>query len=171
MPNEGALSDAGVTSVTNVATAEAASGTHGAGGARRADVLRSMRASDIEPYTGLRYLSKLFRMMAILLLLVVIEETVTGFYRFGMGAVPVLLGVITRLLVAAGLLWGVGDLALLLIDVGHDVRAARILLARQLAHQAGEAHASLTPVGMSTIVAASPTADVAGGPGSVAAAD
>ena len=113
-------------------------------GARRGDVLRSMRASDIEPYTGLRYLSKLFRMMAILLLLVVLEETVTGFYRFGMGAVPVLLGVVTRLLVAAGLLWGVGDLALLLIDVGHDVRAARILLARQLAHHAGEAHATLT---------------------------
>ena len=37
----------------------------------------------------------------------------------------------SRLIVLAGLLWGVGDLAILLIDVGHDVRAARILLARQ----------------------------------------
>jgi hypothetical protein len=151
MPNERAPSDAKVT------TAHAASGTHGDGGARKGDVLRSMRASDIEPYTGLRYLSKLFRMMAILLLLVVIEETVTGFYRFGMGAVPVLLGVVTRLLVAAGLLWGVGDLALLLIDVGHDVRAARILLARQLAHQAGAEHASLTPVLTPAMLAAIPS--------------
>ena len=30
----------------------------------------------------------------------------------------------------AGVLWGAGDLAHLLIDVGHDIRAARILVAR-----------------------------------------
>jgi hypothetical protein len=30
----------------------------------------------------------------------------------------------------AGLLWAGGDLALLLIDAGHDVRVARILLGR-----------------------------------------
>jgi hypothetical protein len=41
----------------------------------------------------------------------------------------------SRLIVLAGLLWGTGDLAILLIDVGHDVRAARILLGRQVAHQ------------------------------------
>ncbi|HMA22983.1 MAG TPA: hypothetical protein VKP00_03285, partial [Gemmatimonadaceae bacterium] len=29
--------------------------------------IREVRASDIEPYTGLRYLSKLFRFMAIIL--------------------------------------------------------------------------------------------------------
>ena len=127
----------------NETAADAASAPGAAPHARKGDVLRSMRASDIEPYTGLRYLSKLFRMMAILLLLVVIEETVTGFYRFGMGAVPVLLGVVTRLLVAAGLLWGVGDLALLLIDVGHDVRAARILLGRQVAHHLQVHHPDL----------------------------
>jgi hypothetical protein len=34
------------------------------------------------------------------------------------------------LIVLAGVLWGTGDLAHLLIDVGHDVRAARILVAR-----------------------------------------
>ena len=28
--------------------------------------------------------------------------------------------------------WGVGDLAILMIDVGHDVRAARVLLGRQV---------------------------------------
>jgi len=32
--------------------------------------------------------------------------------------------------VLAGVLWGTGDLAHLLIDVGHDVRASRILVAR-----------------------------------------
>ena len=40
----------------------------------------------------------------------------------------------SRLIVLAGLLWGTGDLAILLIDIGHDVRAARILLGRQVAH-------------------------------------
>jgi hypothetical protein len=39
------------------------------------------------------------------------------------------------LIVLAGVLWGTGDLAHLLIDVGHDVRAARILVAR-VAHNA-----------------------------------
>jgi hypothetical protein len=32
-------------------------------------------------------------------------------------------------------LWGTGDLALLLVDMGHDVRAGRILIAR-IAHAA-----------------------------------
>ena len=48
----------------------------------------------------------------------------------GSAAIPTLLGEASRLIVLAGVLWGVGDLAILLIDVGHDVRAARILLAR-----------------------------------------
>ena len=34
----------------------------------------------------------------------------------------------------AGLLWASGDLAILLIDIGHDVRATRILIGRQSAH-------------------------------------
>jgi len=49
-------------------------------------------------------------------------------------SIPTLLGEMSRLIVLAGLLWGTGDLAILLIDVGHDVRAARILLGRQIAH-------------------------------------
>ena len=34
------------------------------------------------------------------------------------------------MLVLAGLMWGGGDLTLLLIDAGHDLRVARILLGR-----------------------------------------
>ena len=44
-----------------------------------------------------------------------------------------------RLIVLAGVLWGTGDLAHLLIDVGHDVRASRVLLARQTYHIAHDA--------------------------------
>ena len=93
-----------------------------------------IRATDIEPYTGLRYLSKLFRFMAIIMLLLLVAEIATGVYAQGAAAIPTLLGEASRLIVIAGVLWGTGDLAHLLIDVGHDVRASRILLARQTYH-------------------------------------
>src|SRR5687767_7444231 len=89
-----------------------------------------VRATDLEPYVGLRYLSKLFRLIAIILLLLLVAEVVTGLTTQGSAAIPTLLGEASRLIVLAGALWGVGDLAILMIDVGHDVRAARILLSR-----------------------------------------
>jgi hypothetical protein len=90
-----------------------------------------IRQSDLEPYVGLRYLSKLFKLMGVILGLLLIAEIVTGFMAQGSAAIATLLGEASRLIVLAGLLWGIGDLAILLIDVGHDVRAGRILLARQ----------------------------------------
>jgi hypothetical protein len=103
------------------------------------DAIFGVRASDMEPYVGLRYLSKLFRLMAIILVLALVAEVVTGFISQGSVAVPTLLGEASRLIVLAGLLWGVGDMAILLIDMGHDLRATRIMLGRQAAHTiAGE---------------------------------
>ena len=93
-----------------------------------------IRASDVEPFTGLRYLSKLFKVMAIILALLIISEIVTGLVTQGTASVPMLLNEVSRLLVFAGLLWGAGDLAILLIDVGHDVRAARIMMSRLAPH-------------------------------------
>jgi hypothetical protein len=89
-----------------------------------------VRATDLEPYVGLRYLSKLFRLIAIILLLLLIAEIVTGLTTQGSGAIPTLLGEASRLIVLAGALWGVGDLAILMVDVGHDVRAVRVYLSR-----------------------------------------
>ena len=109
-----------------------------------ADAVTHVRASDIEPYIGLRYLSKLFRFMAIILVLLLVAEVVTGVMKQGRASIPTLLGEMSRLIVLAGLLWGTGDLAILLIDVGHDVRAARILLGRQIAHNALE-HPNSSP--------------------------
>ena len=57
-------------------------------------------------------------------------DDVTGVYTQGAASLPTLLGEASRLIVLAGVLWGTGDLAHLIIDVGHDVRAARILMAR-----------------------------------------
>ena len=45
-------------------------------------------------------------------------------------ALPILLGELARTVVLAVVLWGVGDLVRLMITVGNDVRAERILLAR-----------------------------------------
>jgi hypothetical protein len=90
-----------------------------------------VRATDLEPYVGLRYLSKLFRLIAIILLLLLVAEVVTGLTTQGSAAIPTLLGEASRLIVLAGALWGVGDLAILMVDVGHDVRAVRVYLSRQ----------------------------------------
>lgn len=104
------------------------------------DALMQVRAADLEPYVGLRYLSKLFRVMAIIIGLLLIAEVVTGFVTQGSAAIPTLLGEASKLLVLAGLMWGIGDLAILLIDIGHDVRATRILTGRQAAHHITDHH-------------------------------
>jgi hypothetical protein len=109
-----------------------------------------IRQSDLEPYVGLRYLSKLFKLMGVILGLLLVAEVVTGVVAQGSAAIPTLLGEASRLIVLAGLLWGVGDLAILLIDVGHDVRAARILLARQTHALAGPARRGEPANGSST---------------------
>jgi len=48
--------------------------------------IREVRASDIEPYTGLRYLSKLFKLMGVILGLLLIAEIVTGVMAQGSAA-------------------------------------------------------------------------------------
>jgi hypothetical protein len=101
----------------------------------RADPSMPVRSADLEPYTGLGYLSKLFKLMAAVLLLLLLSEIVTGLIAQGAASIPTLLGEISRLVVLAGLLYGTGDLALLLIDIGHDIRATRILLGRQALHE------------------------------------
>ena len=92
--------------------------------------MEGVRAADLEPYITLRYIARLFKVLAVLILLMLIGEVVTGLLIDGSAALLTLIGEGTRLLVMAGLLWAGGDLALLLIDAGHDVRVARILLGR-----------------------------------------
>jgi hypothetical protein len=105
-----------------------------------ADAIMQVRAADLEPYVGLRYVAKLFRIMALILVLLLVAEVVTGLTQVGSAAIPTLLPEVSQLLVSAGLLWASGDLAILLIDMGHDVRATRILIGRQSAHHMTEHH-------------------------------
>ena len=89
-----------------------------------------VRTEDLEPYVTLRYIARLFKVLAILMIVMLIGEVITGLYVEGRAALLTLLGEATRLLVLAGLMWGGGDITVLLIDAGHDLRVARILLGR-----------------------------------------
>lgn len=121
-----------------VVAAHSAPESEGSQRTPRADPSMPVRSADLEPYTGLGYLSKLFKLMAGVLLLLLLSEIVTGLIAQGAAAIPTLLGEISRLVVLAGLLFGSGDLAILLIDIGHDIRATRILLGRQAIHEEHE---------------------------------
>lgn len=82
----------------------------------------------LEPHAGLRYVARLFKMLAILLVLLLLSEAALGLVQQGRQAIPVVLVEATRLLVFAGVLWGAGDIALMLIESNHDLRATRVLL-------------------------------------------
>jgi len=90
----------------------------------------SVREGDIEPYTALRWLGTLFKSAAVFLVVAILGEFVAGVRFEGMNAMPVLLGEMARTMVLAVVLWGTGDLVRLLITVGNDIRASRILMAR-----------------------------------------
>ena len=100
-----------------------------------------VRSQDLEPYITLRYIARLFKVLAALMVVMLIGEIVAGLMAEGTASLPELIGEITRMLVLAGLMWGGGDITLLLIDLGHDIRVARILLGRinhELHRAAGE---------------------------------
>jgi len=89
-----------------------------------------VRDEDLQPYVTLRYIARLFKILAVLMVVMLIGEVITGLVTEGTGALMTLIGEATKLLVIAGLMWGGGDITILLIDAGHDLRVARILLGR-----------------------------------------
>ncbi len=89
-----------------------------------------VRDADLEPHAGLRYIARLFKVLAVLLVLLLIAEVVMGLVQQGAAALPTLLIEATRLIVFAALLWAAGDVALMVIDANHDLRALRILMGR-----------------------------------------
>ncbi len=93
----------------------------------------AIRTEDTEPYIGLQYVARLFKIVAMIVIVAIIAEVVAGFMYEGAGAAFNLLAEVIQGGVLAAMLWGAGDLTLLFIDVGHDVRAARVLLGRMSA--------------------------------------
>lgn len=89
-----------------------------------------VRDEDLQPYVTLRYIARLFKILAVLMVVLMIGEVITGLVTAGTGALVTLIGEATKLLVIAGLMWAAGDITVLLIDAGHDLRVARILLGR-----------------------------------------
>ena len=98
-------------------------------------------------FTKVANLTYIFHQMYVLLILLMVLQVMSGLS----GAVPASPGVLfaeaVRLVIFAGLLWGVGDLAVLWVKSHYDIRASRILLAR-MAHmmrETGEAAGTIKP--------------------------
>lgn len=89
-----------------------------------------VREEDLEPFGALRYIARLFKFLAILLLLLLVAEVVLGVLQGGTDVLAALLVDSTRLLVFAAFLWAGGDLAIMLVETNHDLRATRILVGR-----------------------------------------
>lgn len=100
-----------------------------------------VREADLEPFSALRYIARLFKLLAILLLLLLIAEVTLGLMQGGPAVLGTLLIDATRLLVFAAFLWAGGDLALMLVETNHDLRATRILVGR-LHHELEELNRS-----------------------------
>jgi hypothetical protein len=82
----------------------------------------------LEPHASLRYVGKLFKAMAVGLFLLLLAEIGIGVSQDGLDALPLLILEVAQLVLFTGLMWGGGDLAYLVIETNHDVRASRVLL-------------------------------------------
>jgi hypothetical protein len=95
-----------------------------------APIEAEVREEDMEPHAGLRYIAWLFKVLAILMVLVLIAELVIGLRSGTPMAMTTLMVEATRLVVFAAFLWAAGDMALMFIESNHDLRATRILVGR-----------------------------------------
>ncbi len=98
----------------------------------------AVRKGDQGSYTALRWVSTLFKSAAVFLAVAILAEFIAGIRAEGWGIMPILLGEVARATFLAILLWAGGDLVRLLLQIGRDLRAERVLLAR-IAHRRGVA--------------------------------
>lgn len=97
----------------------------------------AIRTEDTEPYIGLQYVARLFKVVAMVVIVALTAEIVAAVVMEGLDALLPLFLELLQGAVLAAVLWGASDLTLLFIDVGHDVRAARVLLGRMSARAGG----------------------------------
>ena len=120
-----------------------------ASGDDRAERIRrdpsKVRAEDTEPYVGLQYVARLFKVVAMVVIVALTAEIVAALVMEGpLALLPLFLELLQGAVLAA-VLWGASDLTLLFIDVGHDVRAQRVLLGRMSARLGGGFDAAEAP--------------------------
>lgn len=117
------------------------------GGAVLAGV--EVRDEDLEPQVGLHFIGIVFRVSAVVILLLALWQFADWWLDRPPGDVglAVLVSDTIRLIVVSALLWAASNLADLLVKSHYDIRAGRILLARQtyMMHQMGIANGSLPP--------------------------
>ena len=104
-----------------------------------------VRAEDTEPYVGLQYVARLFKVVAMVVIVALTAEIVAALVMEGPDALLPLFLELLQGAVLAAVLWGASDLTLLFIDVGHDVRAQRVLLGRMSARLGGGFDAAEAP--------------------------
>ena len=107
----------------------------------------AVREEDVEPQPGLHVAGLVFRVCSVIILLLATWQFVDWWMDRPPGGVGigVLVGDTIRLIVVAGMLWGASELADLFIKMHYDMRAGRILLARQtyMIRQMGIANGAL----------------------------
>lgn len=112
----------------------------------------TVREEDIETVKGIRAVAVLFRGMAILLLLLAAVQALSAVTSTVQLSIGVVAAEEVRLIIFAGLLWGLGDLAVLWVKSHYDIRATRILVTRiaYMMRQMGEADGKLPPASEGT---------------------
>ena len=112
----------------------------------------TVREEDIETVKGIRAVAYLFRGMAVLLLLLAAVQVISAVTSTVTLSIGVFVAEEVRLIIFAGLLWGIGDLAVLWVKSHYDIRATRILLTRvaYMMRERGEADGTLRPASEGT---------------------
>lgn len=97
---------------------------------RLSDQVVAVREEDIEPYVPLLYVTRLFRFASKVVLVALVLEVIAGIALQGTAALLPLLAEVIQGVVLAATLWAAADVTRILIGVGQDVRAARVILGR-----------------------------------------
>jgi hypothetical protein len=92
-----------------------------------------VREEDIESVKAIRTIARLFRGMAIILIVLMVLQVIFALSSTVDLSPGIVVADAVRLTIFAGLLWGMGDLAVLAVKSHFDMRATRILTAR-IAH-------------------------------------
>lgn len=92
-----------------------------------------VREDDIETPTGIHLVSMVVRISSIVIFVLAVGQFVAWWLHRppGGAGIGLLVGDTIRLIVVAALLWAAGELASLMVKTHYDIRATRILAARQ----------------------------------------